>query len=87
MSGTILAGSLHASLPGGGHAGLATLGLSQIRALPTAMQTDLSGAYGHALSLTFAAAALCTLSALAVLATMPELPLRGRDTTQPLRQV
>jgi Na+/melibiose symporter-like transporter len=79
MSGTILAVSLHATLPAGEKTGLTTLGLAQIRALPLAMQTDLSNAYGHAQSVIFAAAALCTLAALGCLATMPELPLRGRN--------
>jgi EmrB/QacA subfamily drug resistance transporter len=79
MSGTILAVSLHATLPAGEKTDLTTLGLAQIRALPLAMQTDLSNAYGHAQSVIFAAAALCTLAALGCLATMPELPLRGRN--------
>jgi EmrB/QacA subfamily drug resistance transporter len=79
MAGTILAGTLKTSLPAGENVSLTHLGLSQLRALPTAMQADLSTAYGHALSVTFAAAALCTLTALLVLSTMPELPLRGRN--------
>jgi EmrB/QacA subfamily drug resistance transporter len=79
MSGTILAGTLHAALPTGQHQNLASLGLSDLRALPTNLQADLASAYGQALSLTFAAAALCTLAAIAILATMPELPLRGRS--------
>jgi hypothetical protein len=83
MSGTLLAVTLRASLPARESVSLSNLGLSQIRALPAAMQADLSAAYGNALSLTFAAAAFCTLLALLILATMPEMPLRGRETGVP----
>jgi EmrB/QacA subfamily drug resistance transporter len=78
MSGTILAGTLRASLPPGQSLGMASLGLSELRALPPNLQADLAGAYGHALSLTFAAAAGCTLAALVIFMFMPEIPLRGR---------
>jgi EmrB/QacA subfamily drug resistance transporter len=79
MSGTLLAVTLRDSLPARESLSLSNLGLSQIRALPAAMQADLSAAYGNALSLTFAVAALCTLLGLLILATMPEVPLRGRE--------
>ena len=78
MSGTILASTLHAALPAGPQQNLTSLGLSELRALPLNLQTELAGAYSQALSLTFAAAALCTLVAIAILTAMPELPLRGR---------
>ena len=79
MSGTILAGTLHQTLPAGPSLNMASLGLQDLRALPANLQADLVGAYGHSLSLIFAAAALSTLAALCILSTMPEIPLRGRD--------
>jgi EmrB/QacA subfamily drug resistance transporter len=76
ISGTILAGTLRAWLPPENRH-LANLGLSQLRALPAAVQAEVTGAYGHALALMFLVAALCTAVAFAFVVVIPELPLRG----------
>jgi MFS family permease len=77
LSGTILAGTLRASLPNGNGLDLAHMGLSQLRSLPGAVQIEVTGAYGSALALMFAMAAICTAAAFAVVLALPELPLRG----------
>jgi hypothetical protein len=77
LSGTILAGTLRASLPKGNGLDLAHMGLSELRSLPANLQIEVTGAYGHALALMFAMAALCTAAAFAVVLALPELPLRG----------
>jgi len=74
ISGTILASVVHASLP---HGVSANLGLSELRALPAALQAEVAGAYGHALAVMFGMSAACTLAALGIIAFLPELPLRS----------
>jgi EmrB/QacA subfamily drug resistance transporter len=77
LSGTLLAGTLRATLPAGSFGSLAHLGLSELRALPEAVQAEVTGAYGQALALMFGMGALCTLLAFAIVLFLPELPLRG----------
>ncbi len=74
MSGTILATTLHAWLPGGSQLGG---GLEHLRALPPAARALLVEAYGHALAWTFASAAVVTGCAFVILLFMPERQLRG----------
>ena len=74
MSGTILATTLDAWLPGGSPLGG---GLEHLRALPPAAQALLVEAYGHALAWTFATAAVVTGCAFVILLFMPERQLRG----------
>jgi MFS family permease len=78
MSGTILAGTLRLALPSGDGHEMANMGLDQVRALAPSAQVLLAGAYGEALCVMFAVAALFMLAALGVVAFMKELPLRGR---------
>jgi EmrB/QacA subfamily drug resistance transporter len=77
VSGAILSATLHAA-PGALARPGASLGLSQLRALPPSDHMRLVTAYGHALASTFTAAALVSTVALAVLLLMPERPLRGQ---------
>jgi len=77
LSGTILAGTLHAALPQGRGLDLVHMGLTQLRSLPANLRIEVTGAYGHALALMFAIAALCTAAAFAIVLALPELPLRG----------
>jgi EmrB/QacA subfamily drug resistance transporter len=76
VAGTILAGTLHTAQPQGD---TANLGLSQLRALPPALQAEVTGAYAHALSAMFAMAAICMLLAFAIVLFLPEIPLRGAE--------
>jgi predicted MFS family arabinose efflux permease len=76
LSGTILSGTLRASLPTGSGVDLAHMGLSQLRALPPLQQLEVTSAYSHALALMFAMAALCTAAAFTIVLPLPELPLR-----------
>jgi EmrB/QacA subfamily drug resistance transporter len=69
-AGTILASSLRLRSATG-------LGLAQLHALPSVSQLQVTSAYGHALTMIFAAAAVCAGLACAVVLFLPELPLRG----------
>ena len=79
VAGTILSGTLKSWLPASVAPGLVNLGLAQLRTLAPATRSELMSAYGHALSLTFGAAALCTSLAFLIVVFIPEIPLRGRE--------
>ncbi len=74
ISGTILATTLRARLPGGSPL---NMGLEQLRALPAPDRARLVEAYGHALAWTFASAAVVTAIAFVILLFMPDRKLRG----------
>ena len=73
ISGTILATTLHAWLPGGSPL---NMGLAHLRALPAAQRARLVEAYGHALAWTFGSAAVVTGCAFVILLYMPDRKLR-----------
>jgi EmrB/QacA subfamily drug resistance transporter len=75
VSGAILAATLHARIPAG-QGGVVNAGLTELRDLPAALRAEVLGAYGHALSATFATAAVVSLLAFALVVFLPDRKLR-----------